>query len=296
MDLRSRVSKEQLERARKLAFRGILNYQPFVFDDGLAVGSGMSIVQGHRKDPPSIWCPNATEKDAGPDYIASAVAKPGEKEEFFHDNLQLSKCYDDMVTQIGEKLGGFGGLSALEVGCNAGYFPVSLAKAGAARAVGYDRVDYSDTFALLNDVCGTNAEFKLFSYNGELEAKEKFDVVMTVAVLVHLSDPLHHLAWLGSAAKKALFAFTPCHNDDDYTIRYHTVNRYYKDRFPYCFDVTTVSRKLLRLSMEMMGFTEIHEITTPAMPPNWSSVHLGLLGIRREAHETAARGTIGGKG
>jgi SAM-dependent methyltransferase len=292
MDLRSLVTRQQEERARKLAFRGLLNYQPFTFSDDLAVGCGMSIVQGHRQNPPSIWCPTAGPDDANSEYIASAVAKPGELEEFSRDNAQLVQCYDGMVEQIVARLGGLGGMSTLDVGCNAGYFPISFAKAGAARSVGLDRVDYSDSFGVLNDICGTKAEFRLWSYNGEIEAEEKFDLVTSVAVMVHLSDPLHHLAWLGSAARKALFVFTPCHTEDEYTIRYHTVNRYYQDRFPYCFDVTTISRKLLRLGLEMMGFTDIVEVTTTPMPPAWSDVHLGLLGIRRESHEIAHRGTI----
>jgi SAM-dependent methyltransferase len=293
MDLRQLVSsRSQVERAKKLAMRGLLNYQPFTFADDLACGSGMSIVQGHRKNPPSIWCPNVTTQDAGPDYIESAVVKPEDKDEFFSDNAQLARCYDGMVDQIITKLGGVKGLSMMEAGCNAGYFPLSFARAGAARTVGYDRVDYSGAFALLNEICRTKAQFKLWSYNGELEADEKFDLVMSVAVLVHLSDPLHHLAWLGSAAKKALFVFTPCHTDDDYSIRYHTVNRYYEDRFPYCFDVTTVSRKLLYLAFEKMGFSDVVEVTTEPMPPKWSGVHLGLLGLRTGAHEGAKRQVI----
>ena len=198
-----------------------------------------------------------------------------------------------MVDQIVEKLGGVDETVGARSGVQRRLFSRVVRARGRAEAVGFDRVDYSDSFALLNEVCGTNARFRQWSYNGEVEAEEKFDLVLSVAVLVHLSDPLHHLAWLGSAAKKALFAFTPCHTDDDYSVRYHTVNRYYADRFPYCFDVTTVSRKLLRLAFEQMGFSEIIEITTEPMPPSWSKVHLGLLGLRTADHQTGERLAIG---
>lgn len=155
-----------------------------------------------------------------------------------------------MVRQILDHLGGIDGLSVLDAGCNAGYFPITFLCAGAARAVGYDRVNYKKTMALLNEICGTKARFKLWDYDGALVAAKKFDLVLSIAVLVHLSDPLRHFAWLGSAATKALFVLTPCHSDDDLSVRFHAVNRYYSNPFPNCFDVTTVSRKLLRCFRE----------------------------------------------
>ena len=238
----------------------------------------MSVVQGFRADPPTVYCPTLDPRMS--DYATSALASPADKDEFLAANERLAGFYDNMVRQVIEHLGGIAGLSVLDAGCNAGYFPITLARAGAGRAIGYDRVDYKKTMALLNEICGTNARFKLWDYDGGLVAPEKFDLVLSVAVLVHLSDPLRHLAWLGSAAKRALFVLTPCHSDDDLSVRYHAVNRYYSNRFPNCFDVTTVSRKLLRLAFESMGFSKVFEVSTEPMSELWRRDHLALLGLR----------------
>ena len=278
MDLRSLSSSKQIERAKHLAMRGLFNYQPFHLSDDFYCGAGLSIVQGFRADPPTVYCPSLDP--AMSEYAASALAKPADKDEFLQANEALAAFYDNVIRQIGEHLGGVAGMSVLDVGCNAGYFPVAFSRAGARQAIGYDRIDYTETLALLNEICGTRAQFKAWDYHGELEAEEKHDLVLSVAVLVHLSEPLRHLAWLGSAAKKALFVLTPCHRDDDLSIRFHTVNRYYSNKFPNCFDVTTLSRKLLYLAFEQMGFSKVVELSTEPMSPHWQTTHLALLGVR----------------
>jgi hypothetical protein len=172
-----------------------------------------------------------------------ALAKPADRDEFLQTNESLAAFYDGIIQQIDEHLGSVADMSVLDVGCNAGYFPVAFQRAGAKQSVGYDRIDYAETLALLNEICGTRAQFKLWDYHGELQASEQHDLVLSVVVLVHLSEPLRHLAWLGSAAKKALFVLTPCRREDDLSIRYHTVNRLYSNKFPNCFDVTTPVEK-----------------------------------------------------
>ena len=297
MDLRGTATAKQINAARSLALRGLLNYQPIMFDEGLAVGSGLSVAAGFKENPPSVWCPEAMPLADTNEYAASALVRPQQRDAFYAANQRMRRYYDAMVDHVVAGIGSLRGLSVLDVGCNSGYFPVAFARQGAARVLGLDRVDYSPTIALLNDICGTRVKFRTWSYDGSVVAGEQFDVVTSIAVLVHLSDPLHHLAWLGSSARKALFVFTPAHRDDDYSVRYHTVNRYYADRFPYCFDVTTVSRKLLRLAFEQMGFTKVSEFRMPsdAMPEEWDQDHIGLLGIREgDAAGTAGRPTIRG--
>jgi hypothetical protein len=283
LDLRSRIrSAEQLAAARRLAFRGLLNYQPFIFGDDLAMGSGLSIVAGPGPEVPSIYCPGAGPNDADPGFLSRAVAGVDRRGEFFAANENMRRFYDGMVDETVSALGSLGGMSVLDVGCNSGYFPLSFALRGAREAKGFDRVDYSPTIAFLNGVCGTNVKFGLWSYDGSLKAAKQFDLVISTAVLVHLSDPLQHLAWLGSSARRALLVFTPCHDDNEYSVKFHSVNKYYSDEFPYCFDVTTVSRKLLKLALERMGFSRVVEITAAHkwMPPGWAEQHFGVLGIR----------------
>jgi SAM-dependent methyltransferase len=278
MDLRSAASVAHVERAKQLAMRGLFNYQPFQLSDEFYCGAGLSIVQGFRADPPTVYCPSLDP--AMSEYAASALVKRGEADQFLQTNEELAAFYDGVISQITTHLGGVEGLSVLDVGCNAGYFPISFSRAGAARSVGYDRIDYQETLALLNEICGTKAKFRVWDYDGALNAGEQHDLVLSVAVLVHLSEPLRHLAWLGSAAKKAIFVLTPCHKDDDLSIRFHTVNRYYQNTFPHCFDVTTLSRKLLYLAFEQMGFSRVVELSTKPMSSHWQDTHLALLGIR----------------
>lgn len=291
MDLRPLIrSPRQIERARRLAFRGLLSYQPYIFSDDFAVGAGLSIVAGHSQDTPSIYCPDATDSDANAAFRAREVVGQRDRERFFAANEAMRRFYDRLIDEVAAAVGPLGDLSVLDVGCNTGYFPLGFARRGALLTRGLDRDDYSDSVALLNDICGTSIEFAQWGYEGELHAKKQFDLVLSIAVLVHMSEPLRHLAWLGSSARKALFVFTPCHSaitpqddPDGLSIRFHAVNRYYKhDTFPNCFDVTTMSPALLRLAFEKMGFTRTIEITAArdTMPPGWANVHLGLLGFR----------------
>jgi hypothetical protein len=278
MDLRQNATGAHVERAKTLAMHGLFNYQPFHLSEGFYCGAGLSINQGFRVDPPTVFCPSLDPSMS--EYATHALAAPADKVEFLRSNDELSAFYDGMIEQVIGHLGGVEGMSVADIGCNAGYFPLSFAQAGAAKTVGYDRVDYKETMGLLNDICGTKSEFKLWDYHGELAAPEQHDLVLSIAVLVHLSEPLRHLAYLGSSAKKALFVMTPCHREDDYSLRFHTVNRYYSNKFPNCFDVVTMSRKLLHLSFEQMGFSKVIEISTAPMSQHWQNTHLALLGIR----------------
>lgn len=286
MDFRP-IDRAHVKEARQLALRGLLNYQPYIFDDSLAVGAGLSIVAGHLHDTPLVYCPDVKPEEVDADYLRRTFVRPEQKTEFFSANERMRRFYDGTIDQICSALGTPTGKSVLDVGCNSGYFPIAFARRGAAKVVGLDRVDYSSTINLLNKLSQTNVEFRHWSYDGNIDATEQFDLVMSVAVLVHLSDPLQHLAWLGATAQTALFVFTTCHDDDDYSIKYRAVNQYYKDRFPYCFDVCTLSRKLLRLSLERMGFTKIIEIATPAdsMSESWGRLHFSALGMRENRHD-----------
>jgi len=266
-----------------LALRGLLSYQPYIFSDTFAVGAGLSIVAGHLKDPPAVYCPDATANDTDPTFFAREFAKESQRDEFFSANEDMRRFYDGMVDQIADAVGPLNDMAVLDVGCNTGYFPLAFARRGARHAKGIDRIDYTPTVALLNEICGTSVQFAPLNYDGSITASEQHDLVLSVAVLVHLSEPLRHLAWLGASARKALMVFTPCHVAPELSIKFHAINRYYEDaQFPLCFDITTVSQQLLRFAFERMGFSRIIEITAAqnTMPPGWAGKHLGLLGIR----------------
>ncbi len=314
MDLRPLItSKSQIEEAQRLALRGLLSYQPYIFSNTFATGAGLSILAGHSRNPPAIYCADATANDTDPAFFAREFAKEEQREEFFAANEAMRRFYDGMVDQIAAAVGPIEEMSVLDVGCNTGYFPLAFARRGARQAKGIDRIDYSPTVSLLNEICGTSVQFGLWKYDDALAAFEQHDLVLSIAVLVHMSEPLRHLAWLGSNARKALMVFTPCHDASgsqahsstkkpglgvagradtpDYSIQFHSVNRYYEDaRFPHCFDTTTLSEPLLRLAFKKMGFTRVIEITAArdTMPPRWVGEHLGLLGIREDSSTLAS--------
>ena len=296
MDLRPLItSKKQIEEARRLALHGLLSYQPYIFSDDFATGAGLSILAGHLTEPPAVYCKDASANDADPVFFAREFAKENQREEFFAANELMRRFYDGMVDQIANAVGPLDDMSVLDVGCNTGYFPLAFARRGARQAKGIDRIDYSPTVALLNDICGTSVQFENWNYDGSFTAPEQYDLVLSVAVLVHLSEPLRHLAWLGSSARKALMVFTPVHDAPDCSIQFHSENRYYEDAdFPHCFDITTVSEQLLRLAFEKMGFSRIIEITAAhdTMPPGWAGKHLGLLGIREDFADIAPTAAV----
>jgi hypothetical protein len=110
---------------------------------------------------------------------------------------------------------------------------------------------------------------------------------------VHLSDPLQHLAFLGRIARKAIlvWTYTSENEEDELVIRYPAANRYYTSRtFPHCFDIMQISPGLLKRSLELMGFTEIHQIRNrPAgMPDYWFDRNRGYLAIRPEGSSSPA--------
>lgn len=301
MDLRPyRPTQEQLATVKDLACRGLLCYQPFIFSDELQTGAGYEFATG-KEGAGLVYCAEPPAQYRGSPPVERLLINPAIKSEFAKDNHALRSLYESMVDLVEKHAGPIADFSMADIGCCAGYFPLAFAKRGARRAVGYDLVDYTPTFELLNGILGTQAEFVHQGYIGEsqrIKGVETFDVALSIAVLVHLSDPLQHLAFLGSIAQRAIFVWTLTSSDlnpaDDEKmfIRYHSVNRYYEhSKFPFCFDVTQISPALLKKSLEMMGFSDIYELapTPDGMPERWFKTHRGYLGVRPDPAKGAAK-------
>lgn len=283
MDLRSYTTATHLARAKQLAFRGLLNYQPYRFSNDFAVGSGLSVLRGGQAGPqPSIDCADA-EQWATPARIAEAVVTSSERQLFCTTNARMAEYYDDLVERIAGNCGGIRGWSVLDFGCNAGYFSIRAMQHGAGSVLAIDREPYHETFDLLNDICGTTVSFRRGCYSGELNAGMSADLVLSVAVLNHLSEPLRHLTYLASAAQKALAVFTSTHADQALTVKYHASNRFYENaQFPFSFDAVSLSRPLIEVSLKALGFREVYDVTAACavMGENWPRSHVGLVGVR----------------
>ena len=197
----------QLEEAKELILDGKLSYQPFIFADDLEVGIGYEALCGEFSG--SVYWPTIDPKVR--EEVGKIFVSNKNKDQFTKANQRLRIMYDTFIDEICTHIGDVSQTTFADIGCQSGYFPISFSLRGAKRAVGYDRVDFSKNFNLLNSIMGTNAEFVHESYNGRTQTIcgcESYDVVISIAVLSHLSDPLQHLAFLGSIARRALFIET----------------------------------------------------------------------------------------
>lgn len=288
MDLRPHITgNEQLDKAKALAARGLLSYQPFIFADDLQTGVGYEFCSSQEGVGLLYWPTVSPELAASPGIRRLLLAEEF-RDEFVRANARLRRTYDDFVDEICRRVGDLSETTFLDVGCNSGYFPLSFALRGARRCVGYDRENYTDVFALLNDVLGTNAEFVHQPYlhaDGVIDGCPTLDVVVSMMTLCHLSDTLRHLAFLGSVARRAVFIWTLVADDSDYCVRFGEPNKYYhSDPFPKCFDnMVRPSVPLLRKSLELMGFTELHELSLcdEAVPQRfYGTRNLAILAMR----------------
>lgn len=201
--------------------------------------------------------------------LARRLLPENEKTAFHEANRRLAHFYDALVEQIiDHSNGSVGNNSFLDVGCNNGYVPISFSKRGAMRAAGCDRQDFSRVFNFLNSIENTKAEFIHAWYEPRehrIADIEAFDVVTSMAMVCHVSDPLHLLAELGRITKQALFVWTLFNQDESNVVRYGNPRGDYSgDVFPYCFDnLTTISVPLFHKSMELMGFSRVIELSSP---------------------------------
>jgi len=259
------IKKKQIERAQKLVTKGLINYQPYIFAEDLQTGVGFEFVTGKEGAGLVYWPTIDHQLLASPDMKRFIISNDN-AHEFEKANEKLRITYNHFIDEICEHIGNVSKTTFADIGCNSGYFPVSFSLRGANKSVGYDRENYTESFELLNEILGTNASFIPLGYelvNASISSSEKYDVAISMMVLCHLSDALRHLSFLGSIARKAIFIWTLITDDDDYRIIYGEPNKYYRhDKFPFCFDnLIRPSVKLLYKSLELMGFTQIYEIS-----------------------------------
>ena len=116
------------------------------------------------------------------------------------------------------------GKTVLDIGCNAGFYSLEMARRGAARVLGIDSDDrYLAQARLASDVTGLKAEFRNLSVYEVGALGERFDLVIFMGVLYHLRHPLlaldlihEHVAGdlllFQSMQRGATEAMTPAHD------------------------------------------------------------------------------------
>lgn len=83
------------------------------------------------------------------------------------------------------------GRSVLDIGCNAGFYAIEMARRGAARVVAIDSDPrYLAQAALAAEVAGVDIDLRQMSVYHVAELGERFDFVIFMGVLYHLRHPL----------------------------------------------------------------------------------------------------------
>jgi hypothetical protein len=246
MDLREfGLSPEQVEAGRE-----VLNYQPFILSDDIQTGVAYS--WRHSDDP-----------RLPPGFVFHREQWGEQWDQITEDNARLRRTYDGLMRFVASH---YAGKSLLDVACNNGYFPVRAELFGMGPSAGMDMgAQHQNAFAYLNSVCGTHATFTHAVYDSVSRSaplEGRYDVVAASAIMCHLPDPLHFLAFLASKAREAIFFWGQVINTDSLLVSYQTPHHALHDRpFPYCFnDNTRISRGLMELSLKQLGFDKVVEI------------------------------------
>lgn len=191
---------------------------------------------------------------------------------FSKANARLRAMYNDWIDMVWDVVyPETPNPTVLDMAGNAGFFLYRFLEKGASRCIGYDlNPKFGHTYKLLNQIIGVNAEFVHSPYNEmthEIPGAEQADIVISSAIMCHLSDPTYLLAYLGSLTKKALLLFTAVDDSSALKITYSKPGAFDhmknppERRFPACFDnMTSISRPLLALGFEAVGFKQVIEI------------------------------------
>jgi len=280
------LDEATLDEIRSLIIEGLISYQPFVFAEDLEAGVGYEFEEGHYAG--LVHFPDMPDDLRSSPGLARRLLPAHNKLPFRDANRRLSAYYDYIIDWVLGEVGEANTLSFLDVGCNNGYLPLGFLRRSALRAAGCDRQDFSRVFRLLNRINGSGAEFINAWYEPathRLDGVGSFDVVTSMAMLCHVSDPLHLLKALGEISHKALFVWTLFSDDEGNVVRYGDPRGDYPgDHFPYCFDnMTVISVPLFRRSAELMGFSRVVELPNLDEIPSyaWKGFPFrGFLAIR----------------
>lgn len=301
MDFRDRdLSPRTLRLAQQLILERKLAYQPFVFTDQLEVGEGLKF-----RDGESAEGAGSLRWDGAPGELDDIQTR--RLDDFRQANAQLRVVYEHFVSSLLEAMGGAAGRSFAEFGCSTGYFVHALALQGAADAYGFDFTNHTRSFELFREILGLDparhhfryAEWDSLRHDVRYSPFPKVDATISIAVTCHVSDPLHHLAFLASRAKQAMLLFIPVNEDDGLTLRMAPPQKYpdHIEAFPLDFDNDVqMSRGLVHHTLGKLGFGELRTVEAPEGLDErmraWFSRHETLVALRTGHPPTAFNGAM----
>ncbi len=267
MDLRPYINNQsQINKGIELIKQNHLFYQPFILSDTLEVGEGQNFCD-HYKDVSSVFDLNVYAE--GIDFGDRKLAP--NKEYFRECNEQYRYMYDFVATTIKKMLNDdISNTSFAEIGSNTGLNLFNLAKMGAKSCAGYDWNNLTTTFNWLNDILGTNVQFKqgiwdnLYHRFTTMDVPE-VDVMINTIYTNHQCDPLQFLAYICDRAKVGAFLWVLVHPGDTYTITFthqaHDILVNENSLFPLCINNdVNISKKLFLQSLKSLGFGEVTEL------------------------------------
>lgn len=255
MDLRKyKPTIEQIELIKPYC-----GYQPFILSDECQSGIAHN------------WIYHSNLRVVERGSVTKATWK-----QFTRLNQKMREMYDSWIVSLCNLLGSIDNMSVCDTSANQGYFLYRLLERGAGNCIGYDLIDESVNFAVMNQITGLTANFIHTQYDmmkHHIPGAQVADIVISTAMMCHLSDPLYYLDFIGSITKKALLLFSTIDDEKNFRIIYDGAKYYYPDQsFPICFDqLNHVSSELIYFGLRELNFHKIIELHHQKnwMPKKW---------------------------
>lgn len=236
--------------------REAFKYQPFELGDGTCTGAGANQL---RNSPRRILTPAQSNAEDAQEFVAA--------------NTRLARMNNDFIAALLARVNGPGKLSYCDLASNAGYFTYKMALAGFGQVTGVDPGKHQAAYDYACQVLGIDIEFINDGYNSRshtcsaLEGRT-FDIVSSMAFILHTPDPQFVLNYVCELATKKVMISTEVHDADGYEIKFADAIRQYRPgKFPYCFSSRALlSEKMVRLCFAENGFDTVTEVERQ---PHW---------------------------
>ncbi len=313
-----------LATLKDLLRRGLLGYQPFNFDNGVSLGTGLQLfgrpseVLGASDSASFLKSPGELHNfTLGnifiPPHLRGQLEYPlsnfylptsdADAKFLVQRNAQLSDLYGYFVEEALKILATnqVSIRNVTELGSNSCLFEFLFAARGIA-GTGVDIVDYSKAVDFLGkELYGeskSKVRFRHLRGNSDEDIDDipKSDLGWSYAVALHQANPLVHIAELSSISIAACFIMTTITKVEqaggrgDLIMQFLSSNSYYQARFPQNFDVVLMSRELIKFSLKEVGFDKIIEIPFPKIDDyfeTWAKNHVAYLAIRNTPSEVS---------